>query len=167
MRVHEAAPGGAASERIRTRCCDYTHSYYGVADQPYEDLESLSFEDETIDLFITQDVFEHVLRPENAFREIARVLRPGGAHVFTVPIYDRRETLVRVDSDGTVLLDPDYHDSPEGPALVVREWGLDLPAFVDDATGLRTSVYVPKSRWHGVAGEFLDVLVSRKPSAIA
>ena len=44
----------------------------------------MTFENESFDLFITQDVFEHVMTPNKAFKEIERVLKPGGAHVFTV-----------------------------------------------------------------------------------
>jgi len=39
------------------------------------------------DLVITQDFFEHVLRPAKAFAEIARTLKPGGALIYAVP-YD-------------------------------------------------------------------------------
>jgi len=41
--------------------------------------------DESFDLVITQDFFEHVLRPA---KEIARTLKSGGAHIYAVP-YDR------------------------------------------------------------------------------
>ena len=44
----------------------------------------MTFQNESFDLFITQDVFEHVMEPNKAFKEIERVLKPGGAHVFTV-----------------------------------------------------------------------------------
>jgi SAM-dependent methyltransferase len=46
-----------------------------------EDLQALTFADESIDLHITQDVFEHLLDPRAAFREIARTLRVEGAHI--------------------------------------------------------------------------------------
>lgn len=46
-----------------------------------ENLKQLTFVDETIDLHITQDVLEHVLRLGRAFAEIARTLKPGGAHI--------------------------------------------------------------------------------------
>ena len=47
-----------------------------------ENLEELTFDDNTFDLVITQDVLEHVLNPGKAFKEICRVLKPGGAHKF-------------------------------------------------------------------------------------
>ena len=46
-----------------------------------ENLEHLTFDNESVDLHITQDVFEHLFDPAAAFREIARTLRLGGAHV--------------------------------------------------------------------------------------
>ena len=56
----------------------------------FENLEHLSFDNETLDLHITQDVFEHLFDPAAAFREIARTLRPGGAHVFTTPLVQKK-----------------------------------------------------------------------------
>jgi SAM-dependent methyltransferase len=52
-----------------------------------EDLERQTFADETFDLIITQDVFEHLFEPDVAHREIWRTLKPGGAHCFTTPTY--------------------------------------------------------------------------------
>jgi ubiquinone/menaquinone biosynthesis C-methylase UbiE len=50
-----------------------------------EDLRALTFPDQSFDLFITSDVFEHVFEPEKGFGDIARVLKPGGMHIFTMP----------------------------------------------------------------------------------
>jgi SAM-dependent methyltransferase len=46
-----------------------------------ENLESLSLPTASCDLIVTQDVLEHIFDVDAAVREIARVLRPGGAHV--------------------------------------------------------------------------------------
>ena len=46
-----------------------------------ENLENLTFADEVFDIFITKDVFEHILAPDKAYREIWRVLKPGGVHI--------------------------------------------------------------------------------------
>jgi 2-polyprenyl-3-methyl-5-hydroxy-6-metoxy-1,4-benzoquinol methylase len=59
-------------------------------------MSALTFADGTFDLIITQDVFEHVMQPAETFREIARVLKPGGAHIFTMPWYPNlQQTLQR------------------------------------------------------------------------
>ena len=85
----------------------------------YEDLMHLSFPDASLDLVITSDVFEHVRKPHVAFAELHRVLRPGGAHVFTVPLRHPMpaHTVPRVDTSGDEdihLLEPRYsqRDAP-------------------------------------------------------
>jgi SAM-dependent methyltransferase len=134
-----------------------------------ENLECLTFPDESFDLVVTQDVLEHVLRPPLALTEIARVLRPGGSHVFTVPYFRGRASVVRAspDENGSILhlLPPDYHGDPidENGILVVTEWGDDLLGVIQDYSGMPTTVYRPRNRRLGLDGEFLEVFVSRKP----
>ena len=48
---------------------------------------ALSYDDASIDLILSSDVFEHVPDPYRAHAEVHRVLRPGGHHVFTVPFH--------------------------------------------------------------------------------
>jgi SAM-dependent methyltransferase len=99
-----------------------------------EDLERLTFADESFDLVVSSDILEHVRRPYRAFEEIHRVLRSGGWHVFTVPLRwpPRPEGVPRVDtttSEDVFLVEPRYHDSPTDPAgaLVYTDFGMDLP----------------------------------------
>lgn len=58
-----------------------------VGDFTNENLEALTFENNTFDLFITQDVLEHVFDPEKAVKEMVRVVKHGGYVIFTVPIF--------------------------------------------------------------------------------
>ena len=176
LTIHEGSPSGPASAKFRRECRGYSASQYLLPQVPRgeqagdvtcQDLESMTLPDESIDVLITQDVFEHLLRPELAAKEIARVLRPGGAHIFTVPVYRGRSTLVRaVPSDTGVrhLEPPDYHGNPVDPngSLVVREWGDDLVDFITVSCGLKTEVYPFHDRARGLDGEFLDVFVTRK-----
>lgn len=50
-----------------------------------EDLTRLTFDDASVDLFMSGDVHEHIDDTMTAFREVRRVLKPNGAYVFTVP----------------------------------------------------------------------------------
>ena len=49
--------------------------------------EALPFEDATFDVVLSYDVFEHVDDPVLAFRELRRVLRPGGHAWLVFPTY--------------------------------------------------------------------------------
>ncbi|MGO8670239.1 MAG: class I SAM-dependent methyltransferase [Capsulimonadaceae bacterium] len=173
--IHESSPDGAGSMKIAREAAFYSPSQY-FPDVPLgkskngvrcENLERLTFADKSFDLFITQDVFEHVLNPGPAFREIERVLKPGGAHVFTVPVFAGRPTLVRaIERDGQIehLEPPDYHGNPidEKGSLVIREWGDDLIEFIDSQTSLTTETFALNDVHRGLVAEFLQVYVSRK-----
>jgi len=57
----------------------YKHKFFTQAD-----IHNLPFADGSQDLVICADVLEHVLYPEVAVRECARIVAPGGRLVFTV-----------------------------------------------------------------------------------
>jgi ubiquinone/menaquinone biosynthesis C-methylase UbiE len=95
---------------------------------------SLSYQDSLFDLVITSDSLEHVPDVDKALREIYRVLKPGGYHIFTVPIvWDRPETrkCAEVIKDRVVQhAPPSYHGLPgkQMPDLLVfHEFGADFP----------------------------------------
>ena len=50
-------------------------------------VEALDFDDANFDVVISCDVLEHVKDDTGAMREMARVLRPGGICVLTLPAY--------------------------------------------------------------------------------
>jgi SAM-dependent methyltransferase len=119
---------------------NYLNSFYWTDVEPggfrggvvCEDLMNLTMVDNTFDIVITSDIFEHIRKPMNAFREICRVLKFGGRHIFTVPAQEplRKRTCARVDtsSDEDVFLMPEvYHGSGDGGrSLVYTDFGLDL-----------------------------------------
>ena len=84
--------------------------------------------DNSFDVVITSDVLEHVRRPYDGFTEVRRVLRPGGVHIFSIPITFpmRKRTRARVDTSGeddVFLIEPRYHN---GKHLVYTDFGADL-----------------------------------------
>ena len=178
LAIHESSPGGDASAKIARECkqCLQTQWFptipLGVMHRGFrcEDLERQTFADESFDLVVTQDVFEHVLDPGRGFAEIARTLRPGGAHVFTIPWYYWKPTLVRAsrDAHGNVQhhAEPDYHENPVDPSgsLVITEWGAEFADFVFRASGLTTTAIHLHDRSLGIDAEFIEVFISRKVS---
>lgn len=166
MRIHEFSPGGAGSDVLARSCLHYSYSEFDVPGEPHEDLEMLSFEDGSLDVVITQDVFEHIFDADRAFAEISRVLRPGGIHVFTVPLHPDRQTVVRATKNEAgrlvMLLPPVYHSSSAGPSLVVRDWGYDLRQAVDSDGQTSTKIVRIRHRGLGLDGDHLEVAVSRR-----
>src|SRR5579884_1436395 len=97
-----------------------------------EDLQALTFKDQTFDLLLSFDVLEHVPEYKIAIYEMARVLKPGGHLIMTTPTFvDARENAVRaiIDDEGKLqhLLPPEYHGNPLGPpSLCFTSFGFDL-----------------------------------------
>ncbi len=135
-----------------------------------EDIEALTFADESLDLFITQDVLEHVFHPDRAIAEIHRVLRPGGAHVFTAPKHKgllETQVRARLQPDGTVdhLVEPAFHGNPIGDnlALVTYDYGYDFELLLSDWSGTSVDVVHTRDRRRAIDAEFNEVFVIRKP----
>jgi hypothetical protein len=176
LAMHESSPTGPLSTYLKANTAQYTASQYYSdvprghfkGDMRSEDLSQLTFESNSFDLFITSDVFEHVIEPAPAFKEIARVLRPGGMHVFTMPFYPWREKSLQraelVGNDIVLLEDPVYHGNPvsEEGSLVTYDWGRDFPFLVYEFSSLVTTIFRVKDRNLGLDGELLDVFISRK-----
>lgn len=183
LTIHETSPGNrGASVKIAGECGNYIASHY-FANVPggsfkdgirCENLEKLSFADESVDIHISQDVMEHIFSPNLAFKEIARTLRPGGAHIFTVPIVNkfqstrRRATLL---SDGTIqhLCSAQYHGNPidaQG-CLVTFDWGYDICQEIFGASGMFTHIIQIDDLNNGIRAEYVDVLVAIKSKQAA
>lgn len=79
---------------------------------PHEDLTSLSFENNTFDIVISEHVMEHVNDPKKAFNEVFRVLKNKGTYLFSIPFESKDKSLVRVDKDYNVLMKKKYHLDP-------------------------------------------------------
>ena len=89
---------------------------------PESDMTKLDFSDETWDLVIHSETLEHVPEPLAGLKECHRILRRGGACIFTIPIIVGRMTRSR---DG---LKDSYHGDPKNPSpdyKVITEFGAD------------------------------------------
>ena len=102
-----------------------------------QDLMDLTFDDDDFDLVISSDIFEHVRRPFDGFREVNRVLKPGGLHIFSIPVaYPMPcKTVFRVDTSGDEdvhVLPAHYHGAPfGGKSLVYTDFGADMTTMME------------------------------------
>ena len=88
--------------------------YNGILNQ---DVQNLTFEDECFDVVTSNQVFEHVPNDEQGYFECFRVLKKGGALIFSVPLYmtEHTEKIAYLDNDQIRFLGrPEYHDSRIG-----------------------------------------------------
>ena len=97
-----------------------------------QDLMSLTYTDNFFDLVLSSDIFEHVRKPFAGFREVNRVLKPGGFHIFSIPSQCPMpsRTVSRVDTSGpedVYVLPRHYHSAPMGgKSLVYTDFGKDM-----------------------------------------
>jgi SAM-dependent methyltransferase len=189
LTIHESSPGTdrQAHQKIRSECVGYSFSYYypevplgemhPATGYRSENLERLTFEDRSLDLFLTSDVMEHVFDPTAAFREIGRVLKPGGAHVFVVPLDNgpactercaelRNGRVVHLPVCAHPRLPPPpiYHGDPtnEDGALQTFRWGYDICSWIYEASGMASVILDVQSLELGIAGQLAEAVVSFK-----
>jgi SAM-dependent methyltransferase len=134
-----------------------------------EDVQDLSYADESFDLVTHTEVLEHVPDDARAFAELHRVLRPGGTLLFTVPLYGGYPTIERARlREGEVehLMEPAYHIDPLRGAgiLAFRDYGLDIVERLRAAGFFEASIVAPRRAipW---LGEFPVILAKKRGPA--
>lgn len=112
-------------------------------DTTNQNLERLTFADNSFDIVITSDVMEHVRLDTQAHAEIARVLCPMGIYLFTVPHnWAWPHNLIRVDivdpgdpTSDVHLLPAEYHGDANSPSgggvLAYRAYGRSLQSELE------------------------------------
>lgn len=178
LKIHESSPGDrGASIKLKNCAANYTTTQYfpnkilGEVINGFrnEDLEKQTFENEHFDLVVTQDVMEHIYDPAKAFKEIARTLKKGGMHIFTVPLVNKFNPTVKWaeksrNGSPIFLHEPEYHGNPVDPkgSPVTMHWGYDIIDFIKTNSDLETEIIYIDNLDYGIRAEFIEVLVSRK-----
>jgi len=124
------------------------------------DVTASDWADGALDAVLSLDVLEHVPDARSAFSELARVIRPGGVLVMTIPFYEdalQSTQIATLSAAGAVEFvgEPEYHGDPLGsgvPCFHHFGWALlqDLrDAGFNDAAAHRVSD-VTRGLPHGI-----------------
>ena len=172
--VYELSSRGALHRCLKRRFRRFTCSEYFEDVPPGEtrrgivcqDVQRLLYGNHSFDLVTSTEVFEHVADDLRGFREVHRVLRPGGSFVFTVPIRSSEPTRERARpaSDGQLqyLAEPCYHGEHirgRRAVLAFRDYGPDIVDRLA-ACGFQASLRMIASADHLIDDQ--PVLVARK-----
>lgn len=105
----------------------------------HEDAMNLSFEDNSLDIIVSNDVFEHIPNIFQALKEAYRVLKKNGMLLVSIPFYAiHKKTICRaVLENGEIknLLPEVHHGNPlsEKGSLVFYDYGWNFLDFLKDA----------------------------------
>jgi len=96
----------------------------------HQDLLKTSFDECSFDIVLTADVLEHIPDPYFAHKEIYRILKKGGVHLFTVPSYlnfplDTQKAAVQ-DGQIVSITDPEWHGEKRDDRRVYTYFGLEM-----------------------------------------
>jgi SAM-dependent methyltransferase len=148
----------------------------------HEDLRALSFPNNSFDLVLSAEVFEHIPEPYVALNEVFRVLKPGGSYVWTVPMntnLQSKDTQLsmlnaagqRFDAADPAIKAPQFHGdpmAPEGGIVVFQIFGAGelLPKMCEIGFG-STQAYSTYSKKYGiVAPGGVITMIARKPRGL-
>ena len=179
LKIHESSPANrGASVKLSSQCKNYIGTHFVPNIPPgqktpqgfrNENLEKQTFDDGSFDLVVSQDVFEHLFDIESAFKEIARTLKKGGAHIFTTPLVNFKkptEVWAKKTKEGEIihLQKPEYHGNPIDPkgSLVTYHFGYDICDMIFNACGLDSEIIRLDDMKYGIRAEYIEVIITRK-----
>jgi SAM-dependent methyltransferase len=135
------------AQNILAQCQVIGSEYTELPGCRHENVEQLTFADRSIDIIVSQDVFEHVSKPWQGFTECFRVLRPGGHMLMTVP-FAGQPTPNSIDRRAAAL--PDFfHGDPHSDhgVLVYTDFGWDINQRLQDCGFLVRLVAVGSAQY--------------------
>lgn len=134
----------------------------------HEDLTALSFASGSLDFVLSFDCLEHFPAYIKALQECARVLRPGGTMIWSVPFVTGNHHNIQraaiVDGEIRHILEPEYHGDPMTSAgcLCFTHFGWEMLEQVRES-GFKDAYAIPyASREFGYLGQGQVLFVARR-----
>ena len=127
---------------------DFSSKMVGVAQNRYPDIafkqadaEQLPFDADSFDAVVANFVVHHLARPEKVFREINRVLKPGGRFAFAVWGAPEEQSSIGAFF-GAVMAHHDLEELPHGPLFGITEQSVYEPLLSQaDLKGCELSIH--------------------------
>ena len=133
----------------------------------HEDLMDPSFNENELDLIISTEVFEHIPFPYLAHRQVHKILKVGGVHVFTVPFgavpTDSVHAILYPTGEVSYVGEPIMHGDPVRPegVPVFTIFGKEMITKLCKM-GFDTYVYDIHIPREGILGQGAVVFIARK-----
>ena len=136
----------------------------------HEDVTKLSFSENSLDLIVSNDVFEHVPEPARAFEECSRVLKPGGMLLATIPFHSASDVSVtRAFVDATEIrhvLPQVFHGNPvsDQGSLVFTDFGWDIIEIISNSgfSDVGIEIYADSNFGHLGGGQIVFTATANK-----
>jgi SAM-dependent methyltransferase len=134
----------------------------------HEDSSCLSFSDNSFDLILSLDVFEHVFDLGKSFSEAFRVLKPSGQLIFSIPFHMGMEiTEKRAElENGNIVFykPPQYHSNPvsDKGSLVVYDIAWDCLEMLKNVGFIDAYMIAGYNRKMGNIGSVQFFFVAKK-----
>jgi SAM-dependent methyltransferase len=162
-KVHEFSQHGALWKYLKRNFRNLSSSEYYEDVIPGEykqgvqcqDLQSLTFDDNSFGLVTSTEVFEHVPDDKRGFSEVLRVLTSGGLFVFSVPMSGSYKTVQRasiIDGQIVHLMEPEYHGDHlrRQGVLAFRNYGFDLKDFLKEIGFINVDIKLVQDTRRGI-----------------
>ncbi len=166
-RIYAAEAVTPWAGEMRARYPRFTGSEYvpggdalpGTHPFEHQDLACLTYAADAFDVVVTQEVLEHLPDLATALAEMARVLRPGGVMLSSMPWHYFTEATTYkarlVDGEIQFIGEPEYHDDPVDPrgVPVFQLPGWDILGMARAAGFARAEFIFHNSAIGGVHGQ--------------
>jgi SAM-dependent methyltransferase len=187
--IHQSSPTNTYFDQRFLTSPNYSFSHY-FEDIPSGsrnangilclDLGNIPFPDNSIDIFMTLDVFEHIFEFEKSIQEIYRVLKPGGCYIMTVPIENQdrsTEKACYLNQNKEVVHIPtqtseykgvklEYHGNPIDAkgSVVTYYYGYDIIDKIKESTPFNPILFFKEHGLpqYGIIGALKEVILCLK-----
>lgn len=126
------AGAGVTGVDFSSKMVEVAQSRYPEITFKQADAEQLPFKTESFDAVVANFVVHHLARPETVFREVRRVLKPGGRFAFAVWGAPEEQSSIAAFF-GAVMAHHDLEELPHGPLFGVTERSVYEPLLTQAA----------------------------------